>query len=426
MDDASSSREKREQNKRDREQREKEQRERDAVSTFHPNLLPCRADGNIKFIHGGYNLGQKLIFNDMTTWLVRFAQVGSVCDTLADKKVAMEVETPSRIHEETDVPVPRIHGWGLATHNPLGLGHFIIMDFIEGVSLESILKEKADKRLIRDDIGDSDIEYIYRHNLPTPRTGFQAPIRPLTFKVIETKGLRRQPSISYTSFSQDWEQLVHQSNSVASEYDARAKLSSFNALRALIPDFVRKNYDKGPFKLLCDDFGLANMIVRSKDNLTIVGLLQSRLTLYDAEFKKEAAQSAAILTQYLRYLEIFKRILKKEKEQLPGHQSKKLSSLVEWSQASSTMWLHMILQTGFNYISSVPFAQLKKHIGTGKWEKVQNEFLGTEAIKALITKRTIQLDQYNEALEQIRDLKYKVDNGDITEEEFIKAITTLC
>jgi aminoglycoside phosphotransferase (APT) family kinase protein len=170
------------------------------VSTFHPHQLPCRADGNIKFIHGGYNLGQKLIFSDRTTWLVRFAQAGSVCDMLADEKVAMEVETLSRIHEETDVPVPRIHGWGLATHNPLGLGPFIIMDFIEGVSLESILKEEADKRLMRDDISDSDIEYIYRQfaqillklfqldfdcigNLPTPRTGFQAPVRPLTFKV---------------------------------------------------------------------------------------------------------------------------------------------------------------------------------------------------------------------------------------------------
>jgi aminoglycoside phosphotransferase (APT) family kinase protein len=170
------------------------------VSTFHPNQLPCRADGNIKFIHGGYNLGQKLIFSDRTAWLVRFAQAGSVCDMLADEKVAMEVETLSRIHEETDVRVPRIHSWGLGTHNPLGLGPFIIMDFIEGVSLESILKEEADKRLMRDDISDSDIEYIYRQfaqillklfqldfdyigNLPTPRTGFQAPVRPLTFKV---------------------------------------------------------------------------------------------------------------------------------------------------------------------------------------------------------------------------------------------------
>jgi hypothetical protein len=36
------------------------------------------------------------------------------------------------------------------------------MDFIKGISLKSILKKEADKRLIRDDISNSDIKYIYR------------------------------------------------------------------------------------------------------------------------------------------------------------------------------------------------------------------------------------------------------------------------
>lgn len=95
---------------------------------------------------------------------------------------------------------------------------------------------------------------------------------------MNTFGNRSQGFASTTEyllyvFSHDWEQLVHQSNSVAGEYDARAKLFSFNGLRALIPDFIRKDYDRGPFKLLCDDFGLANMIVRSKDDLTIVGVV---------------------------------------------------------------------------------------------------------------------------------------------------------
>lgn len=89
------------------------------------------------------------------------------------------------------------------------------------------------------------------------------------------------------------------------------------------------------------------------------------------------------------------------------------------------MWLHMLLQTGFNYVSSIPFAQLRKHIGTEKWKKVQNGFLDTEATKALVTTKMAQLDQYDEDLEQIQDLKDGLDNGDIPEEEFVKAITTL-
>jgi hypothetical protein len=52
----------------------------------------------------------------------------------------------------------------------------------------------------------------------------------------------------------------------------------------------------------------------------------------------------------------------------------------------------MLLHTGFNYVSSIPLAQLRKHIGTGIWEKVQNGFLGTEVIKALVTKKKVQPD----------------------------------
>lgn len=33
---------------------------------------------------------------------------------------------------------------------------------------------------------------------------------------------------------------------------------------------IHSKYDHGPFKLIFDDFGPANMIVRSRDDLTIV------------------------------------------------------------------------------------------------------------------------------------------------------------
>jgi hypothetical protein len=62
-------------------------------------------------------------------------------------------------------------------------------------------------------------------------------------------------------------------NSVASEYNARAKLSLFNALHALIPNFVWKDYNRGPFKLLYNDFSLANIIIRSRDDPTIIRVI---------------------------------------------------------------------------------------------------------------------------------------------------------
>ncbi len=170
------------------------------VSTLHPDHLPCEPDDCQEFRNGGYNLGQRVIFSDGTQWLVRFAQYGSVCDEYANEKVAMEVEALSLIRAQTDVPVPAIPGWGPADANPLGLGPFIIMDIIDGVPLQGILSKAPKDSMLRDDISDSDMEYIYRQmarillklfhinfdrigSLPTPVTGFSAPARPLTFKI---------------------------------------------------------------------------------------------------------------------------------------------------------------------------------------------------------------------------------------------------
>jgi hypothetical protein len=168
------------------------------VSTFHPDGLSCRLEG--AFIHGGYNVCQKVAFSDGTVWLLRLPLTGNVCDEYADEKVAMEVEVLSIIRENTTIPVPDIKAWGLAVDNPLGLGPFIIMNFIEGVSLNHLLRKNNDTRLLKPDISDDDIEFLYKQfahmllqlfkldfdrlgSLPSPKTGFSVPIRPLTFKV---------------------------------------------------------------------------------------------------------------------------------------------------------------------------------------------------------------------------------------------------
>jgi hypothetical protein len=167
------------------------------ISTFHPDRLSCCLGGG--FLHGGYNVCQKVIFSDGTAWLLRLPLVGNVCDEYADEKVAMEIETLSIIRENTTIPVPDIKAWGLAVDNPLGLGPFILMDFIEGVSL-NFLRENNDTRLLKSTISDDQIEFLYKQfahillqlfhldfdrigSLPSPKTGYPAPVRPLTFKV---------------------------------------------------------------------------------------------------------------------------------------------------------------------------------------------------------------------------------------------------
>lgn len=170
------------------------------MSTFHPSRLPCQLEGS--WHHGAFNAGLKFVFSDSTAWLLRFVRVGRVHDDYADEKVAMEVQTLRLIRQRTTIPVPEVQAWGAASDNPLGLGPFIIMDFIQGVSLSDIFNDSAAERptgLIREDVGDGDVEIVYWQlanfflqifelnfdrigSLPSPDPGNPVPTRPLTFK----------------------------------------------------------------------------------------------------------------------------------------------------------------------------------------------------------------------------------------------------
>jgi len=91
-----------------------------------------------------------------------------------------------------------------------------MMDFIEGVNLSDILRDPVDERtgiggtrIMKEDVDEKDIECVYRQvanfllqlfkldfdrigSLPTPKTKFPVPIRPLTMKahnIIQTGGI---------------------------------------------------------------------------------------------------------------------------------------------------------------------------------------------------------------------------------------------
>jgi hypothetical protein len=110
-------------------------------------------------------------------------------------------------------------------------------------------------------------------------------------------------------------------------------------------------------------------------------------TYYDKAYPEMAAR-------FLKYLEIFKRVLEEEEERMSGNQGKGPSKLVEWSEASGAMWLHMLLSCGFNHPESLPFVQLQQHIGTEKWEQRKRQFHGTE--NEFVKEKLSQLAQYNQ------------------------------
>lgn len=259
------------------------------VSSFHPQRLPCALEGK-QFHSGSFNAGMKMLFSDGTSWLVRFVFMGKVAKGLMDEKVAMELSALRLIREKTTIPVPTVHAGDVGAENPLGLGPFIIMDFIEGVSLHDITLRDPDStcnadRVLREDIGHAEIDQIYRQmacillqifqinfdqigSLPWPDTGSSGFAQPLTLKAnslwqdggVKPVGDRTETFSGTETFlkylaDQDWDQLLGQLNSVFDDDDARQNYKTFAVLRESVDEFVHPQYENGPFKLICDDFG---------------------------------------------------------------------------------------------------------------------------------------------------------------------------
>ncbi|RAK71660.1 phosphotransferase enzyme family protein [Aspergillus fijiensis CBS 313.89] len=430
------------------------------VSSFHPEQLPCQLDGT--FHHGAYNAGIKMVFGDGTAWIVRFPRVRKVCDDFIDEKVAMEVTALNLYHNSTTIPVPKVHAWGPATSNPLGLGPFIIMDFIHGVSLSHLLQAPnalCPTRIIYRQLANSMLQLFELDffdqigSLPSPQADTQSHtlLRPLTFKAhsilqnggVNTFGDRTQGFATTTEYfqyvaDQDWEQLIHQPNSTVGFYDAKNKYLAFKVLRALIPDLVNAKYDRCKFELICDDLGLANLIVRGSKDLTVVGvidlegsyigpaqlfgsapwwLLQDRPVNSSWDFTGD--EPPEIATRYFRCLDIFIDVLEEEEAKMPGHDERELSSLVKWSRASGAMWLHMLLSSGFNDHRSSPFTQLRRHLGPTEWARRERESDNAEELEAFATRKVRDLDQYDEALEAMEKSKTLVDDGRMTRHELL-------
>jgi len=90
----------------------------------HRPGIPIRPHPTIR---GGYNAIFGLDYTDGAA-ILRVVLPGSVA--FPDEKVRTEVATMRYIEKMTSIPVPHIYHWGTAAENPLGLGAFIIMDYI--------------------------------------------------------------------------------------------------------------------------------------------------------------------------------------------------------------------------------------------------------------------------------------------------------
>lgn len=237
---------------------------------------------------------------------------------------------------------------------------------------------------------------------------------------------------------QDCEQVAGQLNSVSGPFGAKSDYATFNALRNLAPDMVNTKYDQGPFKLICDDLGLANLILRSKDDMIVVGvvdlewsyvgpaqmaasapwwLVQDRPTNEDWECKNDEPPSLA--SRYFRYLDLYKRVLREEEERRAGHGAKEFSSFVQWSEDSGAMWLHMLLSGGFNREETFPFHQLRRHIGADKWAGLQPH-LDKGEMDAFARQKILHLEQHDAEEDEMLNDKERVESGELSRLGFVE------
>lgn len=264
-----------------------------------------------------------------------------------------------------------------------------------------------------------------------------------------TKGFSSVAEYFQYIIDQDWQQLKNQPNSVYDPYTAANEYTSLKIINSLIPDLVEADYNHGPFKLICDDLGLTNLIIRSREDLTIVGvidlewvyagpaqqfgsapwwLLRDRPTNDTWDFEGESLPE--MTGRYMDHLQIFIRVLEEEEAKLNfGDQNKKLSDLVKWSVTSGAVWLHMILSSGFFGSRTFPCGQLRRHRGSKWWTDSVLRIQASGEAKRFAESKAGQFERYDKGVEDIEDLKALMNDGKLSREDFVirsRSILSYC
>ncbi|KAL1890460.1 hypothetical protein Sste5346_008289 [Sporothrix stenoceras] len=100
-----------------------------AAARFILQHRPGEGDLMHTVLKGGYNIAFRLQYKDGTSVIMRIPIKDAV--PYPDEKVRYEVATMRYIKANTTIPVPYIYHYGMAADNPLGLGPFIIMEYVD-------------------------------------------------------------------------------------------------------------------------------------------------------------------------------------------------------------------------------------------------------------------------------------------------------
>lgn len=238
--------------------------------------------------------------------------------------------------------------------------------------------------------------------------------------------------------AQDWQQLRRQPNSIAGPRSAKERYTALKVLESLIPGLINPLYDRGPFKLICDDLGPANMIVRSKDDLTTTGLvdlewvyagpaqlfgsapwwlLLDRPVHEDWDFEGDEAPTTT--HRYFSCLSVFRRVLAEEEAKMTQNRGNELSGLIQWSEDSGAMWLHMLLSSGFFDSPSFPCMQLWKHLDVEWWDERTHEYGAADEVETFVTNKLDDLAAYDKVKDEVEQNKALMDSRGLYSRSFL-------
>jgi hypothetical protein len=283
------------------------------IVAFVASRRPINSTGEFAgYLKGSFNLSLVVKFsNGEPKAVIRFPKPGHTAMAFRDEKVRNEVYILQFLSKHTTIPVPRVVSWGTLEDNLQHLGPFIIMDYIEGVSLATILKQptqtEQDEVVLATDLDDTKLEYVYEqladYTLQLSRLDFAtigalsknpssnewtASERPLTYNMNElktvvsnypTSGFPMAPFTSAKAYLESLadEHLVHlrtQRNLARDREDAKKRFIARHRFKQLI---FRYCLEDSPFKLYCDDLQPSNMLA-DPETLQITAVLDFEFT----------------------------------------------------------------------------------------------------------------------------------------------------
>ncbi|KAI4939580.1 uncharacterized protein J4E92_000866 [Alternaria infectoria] len=126
------------------------------IVTFVGQKLRINVPGEfVRYLQGSYNVNLVVRFGEEDIVIIRFPKRGITAARFLEEKIKNEVRFLEYLAEKTAIPVPKIRDWGTAKECPSQLSPYIIMDYIEGTELETILRQ------LQDDQKEAEVDLVY-------------------------------------------------------------------------------------------------------------------------------------------------------------------------------------------------------------------------------------------------------------------------